>query len=320
MRIGLVLSPMSETNLKLAAQIGASDVVYYDMDGMPDTYEELARHKSRVADFGLQMSVVEGGPPVTDIVLATGRRDAAIEHFKRCLDAMGRAGVRTLCYNFMPRPVRVFRTSYATPGRGGALTSSFRLADFDAAARTDAGEASDEQLWDRLEYFLKRIVPAAEAAEVRLAVHPDDPPISPLCGVARILRSPDHFQRLIDLVPSACNGLTFCQGCFTEMGADIPATIRRFARHIHFAHFRDVAGTATDFTETFHDNGPTDMAAAMRAYFQINYRGVIRPDHVPLLAGEPGPANGYTMLGRLFAVGYMRGLMHAIERDPRGPA
>ena len=98
------------------------------------------------------------------------------------------------------------------------------------------------------------------------------------------------------------------------MGVDIPATIHRLGKHIQYVHFRDVRGTRGDFVETFHDNGPTDMAAAMRAYRDIGFSGPMRPDHVPQLYGEDDGEPGYTMLGRLFAYGYMRGLMHATEK------
>jgi mannonate dehydratase len=126
------------------------------------------------------------------------------------------------------------------------------------------------------------------------------------------MNSVENFERLMRLAPSPQNAICFCQGTFASMGVDIPATIRRLGPHIQYVHFRDVSGTRDDFVETFHDNGPTDMAAAMRAYRGISFNGPIRPDHVPQFVGEPGEP-GYTMLGRLFAYGYIRGLMHATE-------
>jgi mannonate dehydratase len=311
MRIGLVLTPLNDANLRLAAQIGVTDVVYYDMHAMPSTYEELRRIRTWIEDFGLRLSVVEGGPPNNAIVLGRPGRDGEIEHYKRCLDAMGRAGIGVLCYNFMPTSMKVARTSYLTPERGGALTSSFEWSKWDNSPVPDS-PTSDEQMWENLEYFLSRVAPAAEAAQVKLAMHPDDPPLSPMCGISRIMRSVENFQRLIDTHDSPCNGLTFCQGCFSEMGADIPAAIRQLGKRIHFVHFRDTAGDVRNFRETFHDNGKTDMLAAMRTYREIGYEGVMRPDHVPLLEGETGPATGYTMMGRLFAVGYMKGLMESL--------
>ena len=326
MRIALVLTPFNEENLQLAAQLGVDDIVYYNMLSMPDHPAELRRLRSQVEAHGLRLSVIEGGPAMDQIVLAKTGRDAQIESFKRSLDAMGQAGIPVLCYNFMPWSLRVVRTSYAAAERGGALTSAFDRDHFDNSRLTPDGVTHAGQMWENLEYFLKRVVPAAEAAEVKLALHPDDPPMTPMRGLARIFSSVEAFERLIALVPSPSNGVTFCQGCFAEMGADIPAAIRRLGSSIHFVHFRDITGTPGHFHESFHDNGNTDMAAAMKAYFEIGFTGPMRPDHVPLLAGESGhyiesqygdgskigPATGYTMMGRLFAVGYMRGLMHAI--------
>ena len=125
------------------------------------------------------------------------------------------------------------------------------------------------------------------------------------------MNSVESFERLVELVPSPSNKICFCQGTFAEMGVDVPATIRRLGKHIRYVHFRDVRGTADSFAETFHDNGPTDMVAAMRAYREIGFDGPIRPDHVPQLAGEDDGEPGYTIKGRLFAFGYMRGLMQA---------
>jgi len=318
-KIAAVVRPASEKNLRLLAQLGVGDLVYYDMATMPLGLERLRQEQQRVERCGLRLSVVEGGPPIDRIVLGQQGRDAQIEDYKRALGDMGRLGIRTLCYNFMPQitgDAMVMRTSYATPERGGALTSSFALAAFDRGRLTPAGRTTDEQMWDHLEYFLKRVVPAAEAAEVKLAMHPDDPPLSPLWHLARIMRSVENFERLFALAPSPVNGLTFCQGCFGELGVDLPATIRRFGPRIHFVHCRDVAGPLTDFRETFPDNGPTDMPAVFRAYRDIGYTGFIRSDHVPRLAVESGENDGYGLPGNIFAIGYLKGIMEPIFGKP----
>ncbi|MCA9041185.1 MAG: mannonate dehydratase, partial [Planctomycetaceae bacterium] len=117
----------------------------------------------------------------------------------------------------------------------------------------------------------------------------------------------------MEMHPSPANKICFCQGTFAEMGVDIPTAIRRLGPHIRYVHFRDIIGTREDFTETFHDDGQTDMPAAMRAYQEIGFTGPLRPDHVPQLIGEETGDPGYTMLGRLFAYGYIRGLMQATE-------
>lgn len=314
-RIGLALQPLSDHNLKLAAQIGADEVVFYDMTTMPMTTSALRDLRHRIQDRGMDMTVIEGGPPQELTVLGKPGRDAEIECYKRAVDAMGKAGFSVLCYDWMPAHVEVIRTSCSVRERGGALTTGFSAAAWEASGVQDAPEAPvhDDAMWRNLEYFLTRVIPTAESAGVRLALHPDDPPRSPICGIARIVRSPEHIERVLNMIPSRANALTFCQGCFSEMGVDMPAEIARFAPHAAFIHFRDTRGTSSDFHETFPDNGKTNMAAAMRAWLQAGYDGVIRPDHVPLLEGEThNGESGYSILGRLFAVGYMRGLLHAL--------
>jgi mannonate dehydratase len=154
----------------------------------------------------------------------------------------------------------------------------------------------------------------AEKAQVKLAMHPDDPPLSPLRGLPRIMRSVENFQRLVDLVPSPVNGITLCQGNFTLMTDDLPGAIRHFGRQnkIFFVHLRDVRGRPEKFEETFHDAGQTDMAACLRAYRDIGFDGVCRPDHVPTMEGDTNDKPGYSTMGRLFAIGYIRGLVQSI--------
>eukprot|EP01114_Cavostelium_apophysatum_P001394 TRINITY_DN11200_c0_g1_i1.p1 TRINITY_DN11200_c0_g1~~TRINITY_DN11200_c0_g1_i1.p1 ORF type:complete len:356 (+),score=57.93 TRINITY_DN11200_c0_g1_i1:99-1166(+) len=325
LRIALVLTPFDEINLQLAAQISVTDIVYYNMDTMPLTVKELQEVKDQVNKYGMRLAAVEGGPPMDKIVLAKQGRDEQIEVYKECIRNMGKVGVPVLCYNFMPWSLRVGRTSYEVPIRGGALSSCFHIEDWDDTLRTVDGETDEKDMWAALEYFLKAVVPVAEESGVYLALHPDDPPVSKMRGLARIMNTPEHFDRLLQIYPSKHNGITFCQGTFSEMGVNIPATIRHFGDKIHFAHFRDVIGTKDHFVETFQDEGQTDMLEAMRSYRDIGFKGPIRPDHVPLLSGEQGhvvgekakgyfsgKASGYTMMGRLFAVGYMRGLIEAV--------
>ncbi len=139
----------------------------------------------------------------------------------------------------------------------------------------------------------------------------------PQRGLGRIMRSVEAFHRVLGIVESEANGITLCQGNFALMTEDLPATIRELggAGAINFVHFRDVRGTPEHFVETFHDDGPTDMLECLRAYADIGYDGVLRPDHVPTLHGESNDKPGYAVLGRLFAVGYIRGLSEAVERS-----
>ena len=319
MKLSAVITPPTDTNLRLLAQLGVVDLVYYDMHGMPTSLDDLSAEIARVKQCGLNITAIEGGPPIDKIVLGLEGRDAQIEIYKQALASMGKLGIRTLCYNFMPQitaDAMVIRTSYATPERGGALTSSFNLAQLDHARQTKEAPTSDEQMWANIEYFLRRIIPAAEAADVKLAMHPDDPPLSPIWHLSRIMSSVENFERLFELAPSAYNGLTFCQGCFAELGVDLIATIHRFAPRIHFVHCRDISGPVHNFRETFPDNGPTNLPEVFKAYHEIGYKGLIRSDHVPQLITEQGHNSGYGLHGNIFAVGYIKGLMEPIFGKP----
>jgi mannonate dehydratase len=205
------------------------------------------------------------------------------------------------------------------PARGGALATGYDHALMRNVPLTEQGIVTEEQLWASLEYFLKVVVPVAERAGVKVAMHPDDPPLSPIRGLGRIMRSVENYQRLLDLYPSPVNGIALCQGNFALMccdprGPDLPGVIRHFGRQdkIFFVHFRDVRGTPEKFVETFHDDGQTDMLACMRAYREVSYEGVLRPDHVPTMEGDSNDNPAYSSIGRLFAIGYIKGLREAV--------
>lgn len=309
MRIAMVVTPFNDHNLQLARQIGVTNIVLRYPGCQVQDLQPLCQ---QVEAHGMSVAVVEGNLPIEHVVLGTEQRDAQIDELGQLLQSMGSCGVGTLCYNWMGLTDWT-RTSETTPGRGGALCTEFDRQLAESLGPIEGPRVGTEQLWTNLQYFLERIVPIAEQAGVDLAMHPDDPPLSPLRGVERIMTCPEAFERLVQLVPSSVNGICFCQGNFAAMGVDVPATIRRLGAHIRFVHVRDVRGTPDHFVETFHDEGPTDMFAAVQAYHESGFAGVMRPDHVPVLAGESGEA-GYTMLGRLFAVGYMRGLIEAATR------
>jgi mannonate dehydratase len=204
-----------------------------------------------------------------------------------------------------------------TPSRGGSLVTSFDKSLIDDAPPTELGPISEEALWENLAYFLERVLPVAEKWNVKLAMHPDDPPLSPIRGVGRIMSSIDNYQRLMDMAPSPMNGITLCQGNFTLMTDDLPGVIRHFGEQdkIFFVHFRDVLGTVENYEEAWHDAGKTDMLACMQAYRDIGFEGVLRPDHVPTVEGDSNENAGYSSFGRLFALGYIHGLRQAVYAD-----
>lgn len=263
--------------------------------------------------YGMDISVLEGIKFIDAAKLGTEDADLAIDNFCTLLSNMHSLGIKTVCYNWMP-VFGWFRTHLEVPVRGGALATAFSLDAIKDLEKTDAGEVKAEDLWNNLSYFLSRVVPVAEKYKIQLALHPDDPPVGKIAGVERILTSSDAMMKAIDLVPSKYNGIAFCQGTFATMGCNLPKEIRRFGDRIHFAHFRDIHGKPEQFVESFCDDGVTDMEETIASYYDVGFDGVIRPDHTPTFIGESNQNPGYGILGNLYTIGYLRGLMEAVEK------
>lgn len=318
MRLSMIVNPFTDDNLALAAQVGVEEIVtpYPGLELDP-----LLAMCRRVESFGMRLTHVERMVPTLKFIHDLPGRDEQVANFKRLIRNMGEAGLEVLCYSWMPDDDWQ-RTRCDVPERGGALVTEFNLAELSRGNITDArhdpacGEPTPaDRLWENLDRFLDEVVPVAEQAGVRLALHPDDPPLRTLRGQDRIIFNHDAMERAVQLVPSPANGLCYCQGSMAAAGEDVVAGIRRLAPYIVYGHFRDVVGTVPHFRESFHDNGDTDMVAAMQAWRDIGYTGTLRPDHAPSMRGELNETPGYEMLGRLYAAGYMRGLMQATRRQ-----
>lgn len=314
--------PAHSTSLwRLVKQVGVNHAVGSLPFAVSDTPWDLApmrMMKERFDEAEIELAVIESSPPMTKTRLGVTGRDEEIEWFCTMLRSMGELGIPVVCYNWMA-VIGWTRSFTDRPGRGGALVTGYDHAEFMAAQRiTDYGIVPEEQLWDSLAYFLNRVIPVAEKAGVKLAMHPDDPPLSPIRGIGRIMRNVENFQRLLNVCPSESNGITLCQGNFTLMTSDLPEVIRYFGEQgaIHFVHFRDVLGTPERFVEVFHDEGPTDMYACMKAYCDIGFDGVLRPDHVPTLEGDSNDTPCYSSTARLHAIGYIQGLRDAVYGKP----
>ncbi|NKB66354.1 MAG: TIM barrel protein [Candidatus Latescibacteria bacterium] len=301
-------------------------------DEQPWSYGPLAAAKAKYEEGGIPLEVIEARPPMEKIKLGVDGRDEEVAVVNELLRNMGKLGIPVWCYAWMP-VLGVIRTSVSISSRGGAHVSGFDLdsltgeggskerpiRNIDGTSIEDQDftqeQVTEEQQWENLRYFLERVVPVAEEAQVKLALHPDDPPLSPIRGIARIASSVDNYQRVVDLVPSPMNGIGLCQGNFTLMTADLPGVIRHFGeqKKIHFLHVRDVVGTPASFQEAFHDDGKTDLVECFRAYRDVGFDGVLRPDHYPKMGDETyDDTDG---IARLFAVGYLKGIREAVYAE-----
>ncbi len=291
--------------------------------------------KEEIAAAGLDFSVVESVPVHEEIKLGGPERDYFIESWIASLKAVGRAGVGVLTYNFMP----VFDWTRSDLRR--ALPDGSRALAYDEAviermdplegdlelpgwlahySRADLArlmaryrEIGSERLWENLGYFLTAVVPAAEEAGVRLAIHPDDPPW-PVFGLPRIVVDSSSLRRLVSVVDSPSNGICLCSGSFGALPEnDIPTMIREFASRIAFAHIRNIRITGPrSFEESAHwsGSGSLDITAIVRAYAEIGFRGPVRPDHGRMIWGEEGRP-GYGLYDRALGSQYILGLMDA---------
>ena len=285
----------------------------------PWDYTSLAIYKEMVEEEGLTLTAIEDNPPMDRLRYGVAGADEEFEAVSTLIQNMGRLGIPIWCYNWAAA-INWQRTSSRLRGRGGAIVSGYNHELVGMNPPPLMGAIDADTLWRTLERFLERIVPIAEKAGVKLAMHPDDPPIIPqIRGVSRIMNSVTAFERLLAIVPSEVNGITLCQGNFTMMTDNLPRTIRELGAtgRVFFVHFRDVRGRAERFVETFIDEGQTDMLECMRAYHSVDFDGIMRTDHTPTLAGDDAEVPGYSTLGRLHALGYMAGLRDAVLSEDR---
>ncbi len=319
-KLALIHEPHQESRFKLARQMGIDHAIVGVAGELSKVRREqyldtLAGIQTDFTAAGLTIAGVESHPvPAEKIKLGLPGRDEEIENYCAALEALGKLGIPMVCYNFMAG-LGWYRTNVAVPARGGALTSEFDLGVAEKQGPTEWGTVSEEKLWQNLEYFLKAVIPVAEKANVKMALHPDDPPVPVLRGIARIIISAANYRRLLNIVPSPVNGITFCQANFKLMGEDIEALAREWCaqKKIFFVHFRDVEGNREHFVETFHDNGPTDMARMLKVYHESGFDGPMRPDHAPTMEGESNDHPGYAIMGKVFAFGYMKGIMDGLR-------
>ena len=265
-------------------------------------------HK-RFTDFGITPVIIEPMPNSLHDHIKAGddMRDQSIEKALKMFPIMDKLGIRTVCFNWMPY-IGWLRTSDNITERGGAKVTGFDINDFTPTDKT----ITAAELWDNYEYFIKAVISDAEKYGIKLALHPDDPPLERLGGVERIMISYENINKAVNIVKSDSLGVTMCQATYLMMGENLYDVIPKLADKIFFVHFRNAVGNKFKFHESFHDNGLIDMADIMRLYKRCGVDVPIRVDHVPLMAGEQQQTAGYTALGRLFAIGYLKGILDSV--------
>lgn len=311
-------------------------------------FERIKAVKDQCNSKGFHIDVVESVNVHDDIKTGSGDRDRYIDNYIDTIEKLSRVGVKVICYNFMPVFDWVRTDMYhRLPDGSNALFYEKQILSDDPQELIDkfmncAGEftlpgweperlaqikslfaayaAIDEAaLTENLKYFLVKIMPACEKYDVRMAIHPDDPPW-PIFNLPRIVRSQEHIRRLLALVDSPYNGLTLCTGSLGSSPANnIPQMIHEFGSRIHFAHIRNVKRFENgDFIETSHRarDGSVDTVGTVKALYDIGYQGYIRPDHGRHIWGEEKHCRpGYGLYDRALGVMYLQGIWDTLEQE-----
>ena len=318
MRLALgQMRELTEENALFAKQLGIEDVQFNQLGGgcLPSDrrweYEDLLALRQQVEGHGLRLAAIENVPTsfYDKAMLGLPGRDEQIENYQAIVRNMGRAGIPILGYHWVPNGV--WRTSRTTPDRGGARVTSFDYELVKDAPLTHGRVFTEEEMWANYTYFVKAVMPVAEEAGVKLALHPDDPPVPSLGGVARIFRSFEAFKRGLEIADSPAAGLDFCQGCWSEMGPGVLDAIRYFGSRgkILYVHFRDVKGHVPKFEETFVSTGNVDMFEAMKVYKEVGFTGFFLDDHVPHLVED----SAWGHRSRAYAIGYIQALLDVVN-------
>jgi mannonate dehydratase len=290
------------------------------------TVAELTRIRRDIEAAGLVLEAIENIDPAHwhDVLVDGPRRAQHVENVKTLVRRMGEAGIPVLGYNFSIAGVagRVSgpwgRGGAVTVGMDGPVDTPLPLGVVwnmvvDEHAPADARPAiSHDELWRRLQRFLDEVVPVAEASGVRLAAHPDDPPMPTMRGQPRLVYQPSMYQRLIDLGPSRSNALELCVGTLAEMtDGGIYEAIERYARQgrVAYVHLRNVRGTVPTYRETFIDEGDVDMVRILRILHRSGFDGMVIPDHAPQMSA-PGPWHA----GMAHTLGFILAVL-AVLRD-----
>ncbi|MEN6602460.1 MAG: mannonate dehydratase [Bryobacteraceae bacterium] len=320
---------ISEADLKVMSAFGVKHVCGTLPSRLLDetwSTAALTRLRERVESHGIRLEMIPlplSSLPIEraempNIMLGRSpERDREIDQICEMIRNVSRAGIPAVKYNLSI--LGVVR-SERTPGRGGASLSTFV---YEKAKQepplTAAGRVTAEMAWERIEYFLQRVVPVAEEYKVRMACHPHDPGMPEpqgFRGVSRVLGSVAGLKKFISIRPSPYHGLNFCQGTVTEILQDpdreIHEVIRYFGerKKIFNVHFRNIKGRYLNFQETLPDDGDVNMLRCLRTYRDVGYDGMLMPDHVPHIEGDTGGRQAFA-----FSFGYIQALLQILRTE-----
>ena len=322
MYLGTQVAARDDDDYRIFAQLGVKHI-NADPPGKPSswTLSDIERHRDKVESFGLILDMIQLPLPsqpiekasYPDILLAGPDRDRQIDAVCRLIEDVAAAGIPSVKYNL--NLIGIPRTP-DEPGRGGSMNASFRWDKTDQQAEPGlAGVLSEDENWERIDYFLERVVPVAESNRVRLACHPHDPYTPPgYRGVTRVLGTVEGLKKFVLMRENPYHGLNFCQGSIGEMlenpGEEIDDIIRWFGLRgkIFNVHFRNIRGGKLSFIETFPDEGDMDMVRSVRTYKEVGFKYMLMPDHVPTVSGKDPTATAFA-----FCYGYIAALLQALE-------
>ena len=348
---GLYRHMLNEKHYKFAKQCGATHLVIHLVDyfghnrdsadqpiggaegwgkaGNPNeiwSLEELISIKKDINNYGLELEAIENFDPAHwhDILLDGPKKKIQIENLKQLIRNVGRAGIPTFGYNFSLAGVS--SRDIGPYARGGALSVGmngsvdetpipngmvWNMIYDDNALDGSLPHIGHEELWERLQYFLNEIIPVAEEAGVKMAAHPDDPPVPYVRNTPRLVYQPDLYQKLIDIKPSTSNNLEFCLGSIAEMTeGDVYEATDIYSKQdkISYVHFRNIIGKVPNYKEVFVDEGDIDMLKILKILKKNNFQGVLIPDHTPQMTCD---APWYA--GMAYTMGYMKAIMNVVK-------
>lgn len=348
---GLYRHMLNEQHYKFAKQCGATHLVIHLVDyfghnrdsadqpiggaegwgkaGNPDeiwSLEELISIKKDINNHGLELEAIENFDPAHwhDILLDGPKKKVQIENLKQLIKNVGRAGIPTFGYNFSlagvsSRDIGPYaRGGAVSVGMNGSVDETpipngmvWNMIYDENALDGSLPHIGHEELWKRLQYFLNEIIPVAEEAGVKMAAHPDDPPMPYVRNTPRLVYQPDLYQKLIDIKPSPSNNLEFCLGSIAEMTeGDVYEATDIYSKQdkISYVHFRNIIGKVPNYKEVFVDEGDIDMVKILKILKKNNFQGVLIPDHTPQMTCD---APWYA--GMAYTMGYMKAIMNVVK-------